>query len=233
MSTPIRFIVQLIGYTCVATVVAALIALAYLWQTGALTDEKVFQMVALIHDVDLQKLEEELRKQEADVPPEEASLDEIQRHRALEMRNFELKSAQLQRNVQEFEHLFNQIQEAQRRIDNQAKGFKDLLAAEEAKAVEQGNTEVVNQWELMTPAQVKDLIMTMRENNEVKDVVMLLRRIDDLKKRKILAQFNIQDEEEMEAVYEIQSLLREGFPKKGLIDAAQQQEIPSLTGPQG
>jgi hypothetical protein len=233
MNTPIRLVLQLIGYTCVATVLAALIGLAYLWQTGALTDEKVFQVVALIHDVNLQSLEEELRKRETDIPPEEDSLDEIQRHRALDMRNFELKSAQLARNVQEFEHLFNQIQEAQRRIDNQAKGFKDLLVAEEAKAVEQGNTEVVNQWELMTPAQVKDLIVTMRENGEIKDVVMLLRRIDDLKKRKILAQFNIQDEEEMEAVYEIQSLLREGFPKKGLIDAAQQQQIPSLTGPPG
>lgn len=233
MSSPIRLFFQLIGYTCVATVLAAFVALAYLWQTGRLTDEKVFRVVALLHDIDLQRLEEDLRKQEAEIPPEEDSLDEIQRHRALKTRNFELKSAQLERNVQEFEHLFNQIQEAQRRIDNQAKGFKDLLAAEEAKAVEQGNTEVVSQWELMTPAQVKDLIMTMRENNEIKDVVMLLRRIDDLKKRKILAQFDIQDEEELEAIYEIQALLREGFPKKGLIDAAQQQQIPSLTGPSG
>lgn len=233
MSTALRFFAQMIGYLCVATVLAAVIGLGYLWHAGALTDEKVFQMVALIHDVDLQHLEERARQGESRVPPEEPSLDELERHRALQMRNQELKSSQLERNVKEFEHLLGQIQELQRRFDSQAKSFKDLLAAEEARAVEQGNLEVVSHWEQMKPAQVKDLIMTMRENNELEDVVMLLRRIDDIKKRKILAQFDIEVQEEMEALYEIQALLRDGFPKQDVIDEARQQEMPPLPRPPG
>jgi hypothetical protein len=230
MGKVLRFFLSLIGYACVASVITAIIGLAYLWQTDALSDEDVFRIVAIIHDVDLGGLEEEAPSSEEAVPPQEVSLEELDRQRALALRNYELKSAQLDRNLQEFDHKLNQIQELQRRFDNQAKSFRDLLAAEEAKAVQQGNAEVVSQWEQMKPAQVKDLIMTMRENGELKDVVMLLGKTGDLKKRKILAQFSTEVPEEKEALYEIQAHLRNGFPAQDVIDRVRQQELPTETG---
>lgn len=231
MSKLIRLLFQGIAYVCVATVIAAGLGLAYLWWSGGLTDEKVFQMVALVHDVDLEQLEEELRTADGQVPPEELSLDEIDRYRAVQMRNYELKSSEIERNLQEFEHRLNQIQELTRRFDSQARSFQDLLAQEETTAIEQGNAEVVSQWEQQRPAQVKDLIMTMIEKEEITDVVMLLKRIDEIKKRKILAEFSTEVEEEKEALYDIQALLRDGFPKKDVIDAVRQQGSLSELGP--
>jgi hypothetical protein len=223
MKTILRFLISFIAYFCVATVIAAGAALAYLWQSGGLTDEKVFEIVALVHDVDVEQLESELRTAESPVPPEEVSLDQIDRHRSLQMRNHELKSAEIDRNLQEFEHRLNQIQELTRRFDSQARSFQDLLAAEENTAIEQGNAEVVSQWEQLTPTQVKELIMTMIEREEITDVVRLLKRIDEIKKRKILTQFSTEVEEEKQALYDIQALLRDGFPKKDVINAARQQ----------
>ena len=223
MKKLMRILVQSFIYLCVGTVITTAVALMYLWQSGSLSDEKVFQIVALVHDVDVEQMEEEIRRQEEQVPPEEMSLDELDRLRDLQMRNHELKSAQLERNLGEFEHQLTQIQELTRRFDTQAKGFQDLLAVEENKAIEQGFTQVVGQWEQMKPTQVKDIIMTMIESGEIKDVVRLLGRIDEIKKRKILAQFSTEVDEEKQALYEVQELLREGFPKKGVIDAARQQ----------
>jgi rubrerythrin len=135
--------------------------------------------------------------------------------------------------LQEFEHRLNQIQELTRRFDSQARSFQDLLAAEENAAIEQGNAEVVSQWEQQRPAQVKDLIMTMIEKEEITDVVRLLKRIDEIKKRKILAQFSTEVEEEKQALYDIQALLRDGFPKKDVINAVRQQGNLPESGPQG
>jgi hypothetical protein len=233
MKKILRFLVLFIAYFCVASVIAASVGLAYLWQSGSLTDEKVFQMVALVHDVDVEQLEKELREAERAVPPEEVSLEEIDRHRSLQLRNHELKNAEIERNLQEFEHRLNQIQELTRRFDSQARSFQDLLAEEENSAIEQGNAEVVSQWEQLTPTQVKDLIMTMIEREEITDVVRLLKRIDEIKKRKILTQFSTEVEEEKEALYDIQALLRDGFPKKDVINAARQQGNLSEPRPQG
>jgi hypothetical protein len=222
-----------IAYLCVATVIAAGVGAAYLWKSGGLTDEKLFQVVALLHDVDVEQLEENLRAAESEVPPEEVSLDDIDRHRSLQMRNHELKSAEIERNLQEFEHRLNQIQELTRRFDSQARSFQDVLAAEENTAVEQGFAEVVSQMEQLKPTQVKDLIMTMIEKEEITDVVRLLKRIDEIKKRKILAEFSTEVEEEKQALYDIQALLRDGFPEKDIINKARQQGSLSEPRPQG
>jgi hypothetical protein len=228
MNKMMRFLGHTIAYACVATVFSAAIGVAYLWRSGSLTDEKVFQMVALVHDVDIEKLEAELLMDDSRIPDEELSLEEIDRARSLQFRNHELKSAQLERNLQEFEHRLALIQELTRRFDSQAKGFQDLLTAEENKAMEQGYAEVVSQMEQLKPAQVKDLIMTMIENGEIKDVVRLLRRVDENKKRKILTTFTV--DKEKQALYDIQALLRDGFPKKDVIDAARQQSQPADPG---
>jgi len=222
MSTAIRLLMQLIGYVCVATVLTVAGGLFYLWSNGTLDDEKVFQIMAVVHDVDLDELKAERVPTEHDVPPEEPSLNQQESVASLQMRDYELKSAHLQRSVKEFEHYLAQIQEIQERMDVQAKRFDKMLAEAEEKAIERGVTEVVRHWEQMNPAQVKHQIMTKRENGELNEVIMLLTQVTPLKKRKILQQFDKDVEEESNAIYEIEKMLLEGFPKKQFIDAARQ-----------
>ena len=47
-----RILFALIGYVCTATVIAAVLCIAYLWQTDRLNEDKMLRLVAKLHDVD-------------------------------------------------------------------------------------------------------------------------------------------------------------------------------------
>ncbi|MEM6330040.1 MAG: hypothetical protein AAF790_07320, partial [Planctomycetota bacterium] len=77
-----RMLGVIIGYFCTATVLSATIGMAYLWRTQRLDDEKVFRIVALVHDVDIDSLAEEQQGDAAATPDEEPSPDDVARYQA-------------------------------------------------------------------------------------------------------------------------------------------------------
>ena len=58
MSGMIRIFFPLIGYFCVATVITMAAGYGYLRSSGALDDETMFQIVSLIHGIDLDEIAE-------------------------------------------------------------------------------------------------------------------------------------------------------------------------------
>ena len=56
MSKIFDMLFGLIAYVCVATVITLALILGYLWHTDQLNNDKVFRLMAVMQDVDLQKM---------------------------------------------------------------------------------------------------------------------------------------------------------------------------------
>src|SRR5262245_39050629 len=87
----------LIAYLCVATVITLALIIAYLWHKEQLTNDKVFRLMAVMQDVDLQAIAKADQKSPNDVPPAENSLTEVMHQQQVQDRNFEVKQLALQR----------------------------------------------------------------------------------------------------------------------------------------
>lgn len=221
MELIIRILMQTIGYVCVATVLSALLGLGVLWQSGKLTNETMFQVSALLHEVDLEELSAVHQEKDEDItPPEEPSLDAMTRQRAILDRNYEIKSEQLKRQVVEFKHIRDLLAMEMERRDKVAQTFNNRLAQAEATAINEGNAAVARHLNKMKAQQVKEELMKMIDNGEIDSVIPLLNQLSDSQLKKVVQQFKTDPEIEM--LQNIHALMKKGFPKKDVIDQARQ-----------
>src|SRR3954471_18766766 len=103
MSKLVDMLFGLIAYICVATVITLALIVGYLMHTDQLNNDKLFRLMAVVQDVDLQKMAEADKKPANEVPPEEPSLNEVMNHQQIQDRNFEVKQLALQRGKQEYD----------------------------------------------------------------------------------------------------------------------------------
>src|SRR5438045_1093356 len=128
MSKIIELALGLIAYICVATVITAALAIGYFWHTEQLTSEKVFRIVAMLQDVDLQQLAAAQQKKAGDdVPPEEPSLNEVMHRQQVQDRNFEVKLLALKTGKQEYEASFQKLIEKIDRYDRMVQDVQSRL----------------------------------------------------------------------------------------------------------
>src|SRR4051812_8847321 len=96
--------IGVIAYFCVATVITLALVFAYFWHSDQLNGEKVFRIVALLQDVDLQQIAAAQQKNAGDeVPAAEPSLNEVMHHQQVQDRNFEVKLLALKSGKQEYD----------------------------------------------------------------------------------------------------------------------------------
>ena len=217
-----RMLTIAIGYVATATMLSAALGFAYLWQTQRLDDEKVFRIVALMHDVDIDGMAEEEATDESETPAEEPSLDDIQRYRAISDRNFEVKQDALKRGRQEFEKALRDIEEEKRRF----KELTDKLEAELEREGELSNKEsvskVVRDLELVKPDIAKGLLLrTLKQPDGMKDVILLMNAMSTSKLKKILTTFRT--DEELDDLHEIHLTMLNGGTGKGVLEEALRQ----------
>jgi hypothetical protein len=206
-----------IGYLSTATVIALALGLVYLWQTRHLTNEKLFEMVALMHDVNLKEISEAEEFKQREVPVEEQSLEDYERLREIKLRNYEVKINALKQGRKEFDASFRNLSEATTRFDNLAKELEARLKQQGELAMEQSLRSVVNRLESIKPVLAKDhLMMYLKEPDGERTVILLLRAMSENKRTKILQQFKTP--EEVEAHHRINQLEMQGFPDKPEID---------------
>jgi hypothetical protein len=191
----------LVGYVCTATVMAALVGLVYLWHTDRLSDQKVFRMMTLFHDIDLTQLAEAQRKKSDEVPPEEVSLDEALRRQQVMDRNFEVKLVSLRREKQEFDHSRQQLTETIDRYDRIAQDWQNKFKQQEELSNQQNLSTVVSQLEAINPPQAKDALLRWVKDGKTDDAILLMSKMSESKLKKILQRF--QTPEELTTLYEI------------------------------
>jgi hypothetical protein len=210
-----------VAYVCVATVFAAAVGIAYLWQSERIDDKKIFQMLAILHNVDVQRIADEFQYPEQEVPPEELSWEESQLRRQLLDRNYEAKRDALKRGRQEFDHRLRQLSEATERFDRLAKELENRLKQQGDLTTKENVDEVVRNLELMKPEQAKELLLMTIDDGRMNDVVMLIKTMNAQKLRNIIQQFESPDE--IRKLYDINLLMLAGGPQKEILDQAMEQ----------
>ncbi|QDU55316.1 hypothetical protein [Aeoliella mucimassa] len=225
-----RALFTLIGYVSTATLIAIAVGLAYLWQTNLLTNQKMFRIVALVHDIDLDKIAEEENLGEQVAPPEEVSMEDVELFREVKLRDYEVKINALTVGKQEFERTFRDLNEGRKRFDQIASELKDRLEQQKELASEENLAAVVNGLEMMRPAEAKELLLRfMDEPDGKRDAIILMKEMQQSKLAKILLQFKL--EGELDQYHEIQQLMLDGFPEGPEIENMLEQIQRTDAGP--
>jgi flagellar motility protein MotE (MotC chaperone) len=201
---------SLFVYTCVATVIAAGILLAYLSHAWHLDRDRLVQMLAIAYGIDLLAAKGEGEPDPKAAGADQASFDQVLDARANKSRNLELREQALQNSLGQL-HFDQEKVVAEKKQFTQ---FKDTFYADLEKLqkgnVEGGIEENRRILESMKPKQAKELVAQMMVDNKLDEVVVLLTPMPDAKRAKILAEFK--SPEDVQRVGELLRRLRDGAP---------------------
>jgi hypothetical protein len=197
----INILSTLIAYVCIATVITLALAIGYLWHTNRLDDEKVFRIMALLHDVDLNQIAESHRENSDDVPSEEPSITEVSHQQQVLDRNHEVKLLALQRGSQEYHHRFQQLKEQADRNDRLAQDLQSRLKQQQELTTQENIAKVVSQLEQLKPDVAKELLMRWIDEGRMDDAILLMGKMSETKLSKILKTF--ETAEELDKLHEL------------------------------
>jgi hypothetical protein len=201
MGKIIDLLFGLIAYVCVATVVTFALIIGYLWHNDQLNDDKMFRLMAVMQDVDLQKMAAAETKSESDVPPAEQSLNQVMHHQQVLDRNFEVKQLALQRGKQEYDSSYQQLVEQTARYDRIAQDWQNRLKQEQELTSQQNVARVVSQLEQVSPDVGKQQLMLWIDEKKMDDAILLMSKMSESKLAKILKTF--ESETELKQLHEI------------------------------
>ena len=222
-----RFLLALIGYFTTATVITAASLIGYLWQTERLTDERMFQIVAVLHGVDIGgDMESSDENAFDETPPEEPSLVEEERLREIALRNQEVRLASLERGRVEFDHALEQLASQTDRFNNLAEELQQRLEQETAENAEEGVRTVVRDIKEASPELGKELLLRVLENGTtaeekqraLADTIRLIRAMPLATWSEIVN--TIDGEEEISQLHRIHMEELEGGAKRRVLDDA-------------
>jgi hypothetical protein len=201
MKRIIAFLMSLIGYFCVATVITLGLIVGYLWRTDLLNQQKAFRIVALLQDVDLEQLAEAQDKTGDDVPPEEPSMDDMLRHQQIQDRNFEVKQLALQRGRHEYDHRLQLLKEQTDRYDRLATEWQSRWKKEQELTTQENLAKVVAQIEQLRADNGKAMLVRWIDEGRMDDAILLMSKMSENKLGRILKTF--ETEEELNKLHEV------------------------------
>lgn len=217
MTKLVRLLFGLIAYVCVATMITLALGLGYLWHSDQLNEDKVFRIVALLHDVDLQQIAAQ-QKTNDEVPPEEPSLDDVLHHQNIQDRNFEVKLLSLQRGRQQYDYSLQQLKDQIDRYDRLALEWQSRLRQEEEAATQENLAKIVSQLEQVRPAVGKDSLMRWIDEGRMDDAILLMGKMNENKLAKILKTFETDDE--LDRLHEIHERILSGGANTSKLEKA-------------
>jgi|tagenome__1003787_1003787.scaffolds.fasta_scaffold20959259_2 hypothetical protein len=202
MGKIIDLLLGLIAYVCVATVITLVLVFGYFWHNDQLNGEKVFRIVALLQDVDVQQADASQQKKEGGgVPPEEPSLNEVLHHQQVQDRNFEVKLLALTRGKQDYDISLKNLNEQITRYDRMVRDTQSRLKQQEELTTQQNVAKVVSQLEQVKPDIAKDSLMKFIEEDRMDDAILLMNKMSESKLKNILKTF--QTPQELSKLHEI------------------------------
>jgi hypothetical protein len=211
MGKIIDLLLGLIAYVCVATVITLALVIGYFWHNDQLNGEKVFRIVALLQDVDLQQLSASEQKKAGDnVPPEEPSLNEVLHHQQVQDRNFEVKLLALTRGKQDYDVSLKNLNEQITRYDRMVQDTQSRLRQQQELTTQQNVAKVVSQLEQVKPDVGKDSLMKFIEEDRMDDAILLMSKMSESKLKNILKTF--QTPQELSKLHDIHRRIITGGP---------------------
>jgi hypothetical protein len=204
---------------CVATVIAQALGIGYLRSRGKLDEKTVLKMIAVANGIDPSSGGAPRGHSVDEAGPEQASLEDVARQRALKSRDIELRELSLNDSLSMIKTEYAKLVNEKDRYERIKTAFRAQLD-ELRTGVLADNRETARViLENMKPKQAKEQILRMVKEGEMTDVIKILALMPGSKRAKIVGEFK--SEEEAETLAEILQLIREGVPEETLIDDAE------------
>ncbi len=218
-------------YFCVGTVLSQCIGMALLASKGVLSEEKIFQILAVVQCVDLAQIQSKYEIADLADGREGIALEEIGQITPQscidDFRGQIIASEQQELIIQQA-----LLTEAIERFNRENQAWEEMRKGEIWESKDAALVALRLILEEMSPAQAKDHVlrilpagfvetpvdeMIVREMDSITAVVTIVKAMSADKRRKIIAEF----EEEQDAVKlaEVLRLIRLGVPEVSLVDA--------------
>ncbi|PHS03422.1 MAG: hypothetical protein COA78_18155, partial [Blastopirellula sp.] len=194
-----RFLTGMFMYCCVATIIAQGIGVTFLMSSSALSQSKMYSMLAIIYGID----EDMIRESIEDKAPEEIDNEEpnmkaivdarAERHLSLDFRTRALDGA-----IENFRAMLNSLAEERRRFDTLKRSLDDSLERQAKGIKEEAILELQRTIEVIDPKMAKEqlLIMIERDEKSMNNVVLILKSMPTDKRKKIIDEFRTEEEKQ-------------------------------------
>jgi len=217
MNAIIRMVFPAVAYLCVGTVITIAGGFGYLRFSDKLDDERMFQILSLLHGIDLEEIAEKYEEGQEDVPPEGMSYDQQQERVQLAILNRQGKQDDLKKLIDEFDSRFKKINAASGHYENFKEEVRLYLEQRKAEAIDSGIVSVRGQLQnLNAKKQAKPLLKKMIDEDRMDDVILLLNYMPKRNRTEILLAFD--SEEEIDMIYEIEKRMLRGDPERSFVD---------------
>src|SRR3569623_3056767 len=113
----------LVAYLCVATVLAEIILMGYLWSKGRLNEEMMLRVVAAANGIERPQAD----RKPSDEEDIQISLDDVARARAMQSRDFELREQSLGSNVAVVKAEYDKLIDEKNRYERIKAAFRSQL----------------------------------------------------------------------------------------------------------
>jgi hypothetical protein len=217
MNGIVRWVFPLVAYLCVGTVVSAVLGYGYLRHNGTLDDEKLFRIMALLHGLNLEEIQQEGQATVEETPPEELSF--AQREKAVQAAtlHFDAKQKQLEASLSDFNYQLKQVNEEKERYQQFKRVVEEYLDQQSDKLKNSDLANVRNMLESAIPKkQAKPILIKYIEDGQIETVILLLGSMKERARRDILRTFDTP--EDIQMLYQIQEHMLNDNPARALID---------------
>lgn len=208
-----------IAAVCVATVLAEALAIGYLRYRGKFDEKTALKLIAVASEADSPPTAPHARGED-EPGPEQASLEDVARMRALRGRDMELRELAIGDNLAMVRTEYAKLIDEKDRYERIKTAFRAKLDEEREGVLANSRDSARAILETMKPKQAKDQLLRMVKNDQMDDVIKILEQMPGTKRKKIVDEFKSQ--EESETLAEILQRIREGLPERPLIDDTEQ-----------
>ena len=217
-------LVSLIAAVCVATVISAVVLIAFYAHSWKVDRERFVQAMGILQGKSPESfLPPPPPKKEADA--EQPSYEQFLAAQGLKARDLEQREMTVQANLAQFQKELNNIVEEKKRVQAVRDDLQAELEKLNASASAEGIATVSQTLQSLKPKQAKQLLAQKLGKGDFDVVVKLLTSMPDSKRAKIIAEFNNNDDD-MRQIGEVLDRIRQGQPTAGIVDETGQKLQP-------
>jgi hypothetical protein len=210
-------------YLCIGTVLSLCLLLGFAFSKGYLEKGKVTKIIAVAQGLD-ESAATSGNPADAIKPSEtqeQPSLEDIEKRRAVQVRNLELREQALQSGMERVRFEQKKLAEDKDNYDRITAAFEKQINELHTGALAMGRENIRLIWESIKPKQAKEQILQMMQANEQEDVVAILSAMPIGKRAKIIGEFKT--DEENKKLDEILDLIRRGMPETKVVNRTEEQ----------
>jgi len=211
-------------YACIATILAQGIGLAVLAATGVLTQEKMYDVLAVAYGIDLAELEAKHQAIAMAQSTEQPAFEDIVEARAMKRLDLELREQAVENGLDDLRNLQAQLVTERKRYDDLRKSFDKNLKQLAKDTKNAALLEVQQTLEAISPKQAKEQILIMLDDDDADaadSVVVIMKAMPLDKRKKLIAEFKTP--EEVTKLAQILRQIRLGRPDGDIIKNTQDQ----------